>query len=165
MISPYARVVPSLLERCRDQAPARPTSFAASRQAALDAIRQDVQTLLNTRRMSDLLSSADPAGRYTLHRYGIPDNVLVTEDEQLLCRAIVEAITLFEPRLTRVSVLATIRSPDGLTLQVQLGAMLRLRLEPSPGAGGLEEPVRFETTVFLCTRHLKVQKVQGALSW
>ncbi|MCK8785145.1 type VI secretion system baseplate subunit TssE [Roseomonas sp. NAR14] len=136
--------------------PERPPSPAEALQRLHDAVRRDLEALLNARRrrlppppeLQEL--SLSPIG------YGIPDaaagTFAIEERRVALAREVELAIQRFEPRLTNITV--TLRPPVRefeRTLRLRVDAMLRT--DPIP------EPVGFETVVEAGTLDVAVREV------
>lgn len=125
----------------RNDPPARARG-ASSR--VFQSVRRDLEWLLSTR-----LTWVDPALLATEHAsrsvatYGLRDfsheNVANADARERLCRAIEHAITVFEPRLTRVVV-----TPEGLEPHKR---ELRFRIEAVLRVDPIREPVTFDTVV------------------
>jgi type VI secretion system protein ImpF len=161
---PRAQIIPSLFDRCRnDVSKAPPTALSGyyhTRQEALNAIERDLQALLNTRQAPWLATLPDTEVGNSILLYGLPDFATSAYDEAQICLAIETAIRRFEPRLARARVVSANRSPDGLTLQVQIEAMLCLHIHPEPASEPAGDPVSLQATLSLQPQYLEVQGVQ-----
>ena len=139
------RVTPSVLDRLLDYEPevARepPASRARSLRQFKEAVKRDLEWLLNTRRTAgELPEELEEVGR-TLLLYGLPDftslSVKSPSDQKRLRHALESAIRLFEPRLDGVTVTLDPLREDERILRFRIDA--QLRVEPAP------EPVSFDT--------------------
>lgn len=145
-----------LLDRLMDEAPHDPedTPLDASRaQAALhDAIRRDLEALLNARRPWRGLAPGLEALQRSVYGYGLCDFAAGafndTQRRQRLRAEIAETIARFEPRLTQVVV-----EPD----MGYRDATLRLRIRGLINAEPLPEPVAFDTVVYPATANVEVR--------
>ncbi|GJG86581.1 type VI secretion protein [Gemmatimonadetes bacterium T265] len=143
-------VRPSLLDRLTDAAPHAAAERMPTRRESVEAytqaLRRDLEWLLNTRRqLADVPEGLDELRR-SLVRYGLPDSASLLRDapeaRARLLRAVEEAVTAFEPRLAGVRVVLR-DAADGAPLPANPGGAraagaLRftvegiLRLEPEP---------------------------------
>jgi type VI secretion system protein ImpF len=149
----------SVLDRLIDREPGVSTERLPTREESLVALkhslRRDLEWLLNTRRENvDVPDTLEETRRSAL-RYGLPDVTsmprAVSDGHARLARAVEEAITLFEPRLTRVKVSVAIVTADGASrseLRFVVDAVLRL--DPSP------ERVVFDTVLELAKGEYQV---------
>lgn len=141
---------PSVLDRLMEEPPPEADGVEALRQA----VRRDLEALLNARRRRRLLPpglaelTASPLG------YGIPDATAgsyAQEDaREALARDVAETIRRFEPRLEGVSVLLEPADALERTLRLRISATLR--------AGPLPEPVSFETMLEAVSHAVEVRE-------
>jgi type VI secretion system protein ImpF len=117
---------------------------AAAVRALKEALRRDLEWLLNTRRTPLESPSSYPGLSRSVFYYGIPDLSSVSlhslEDEMHLLGIIEKAIATFEPRLAQVRV--TAREPldrQERMLHFQIDALLLV--DPSP------ESISFDTVL------------------
>jgi type VI secretion system protein ImpF len=151
--------LPSVLDRLLDDDPTRSHEPAPrhghSLQQLIQAVRRDLEHLLNTRQaLLEDLPAAFPEAQRSLLTYGLPDLTALSlqdpHDRTHIRRALEQAITLGEPRLLRVRVtLETPGQPDQV-LHFRIEAFLRV--EPAP------EPVTFDALL----RTNQEYVVQGA---
>jgi type VI secretion system protein ImpF len=156
----HPQIIPSLLDRCRDDVPevahATFSGHYHTRQEALNAIQRDLQALLNTRQAPWLAVPPDKEVGNSILMYGLADFTTLAYDEAQICLAIEAAISRFEPRLAQARVVSASRSPDGLTLQVRIEAVLQLPMQPAPTWEPASDPVNVQATLSLHPQHLEV---------
>lgn len=157
-------VTQSVLERLIDRDPAAPADAPASRASSVrqlkNALRRDLEWLLNTRR------TPEPAGpeyehlERSLFNYGLPDITSLQwnsgRDRQRLARMIETVVATFEPRLDRVKVIP-LDAPGGGSIQVlrfQIEGLLLM--DPSP------EHISFDTVLQLSSGEYQVKGDQSA---
>lgn len=152
----------SILDRLIDEAPDRtfdpPTSFVDQVREMREAIRRDLEALLNTRRCP----TAPPAALFELKdalvSYGVDGIVsanLMTDEAKLrLAQAIERRISLFETRLSdvRVTILKS-RTMTERALRMRIQATFRLH-EGMP-------PISFESTIDPSTQRFLVEAQHG----
>jgi type VI secretion system protein ImpF len=140
----------SVLDRLIDQEPnsqvEAPLSRAQSVRLLRNAIRRDLEWLLNTRRNFQDPDESMNEVNHSLYVYGLPDFSTYTmaspADQTKLLRHLVATIKLFEPRLANVRVVPQESAPSGLQ-QVRLRIDAMLLMDPTP------EPVSFDTVIEL----------------
>src|SRR5262245_44520400 len=129
-------------------------SYATALRATLEAVRRDLQWLLNYRRSDEELRSRDTGeiGR-SLATYGIPDltsvNLKSEREKERVRRSIEAAVRRFEPRLDRVRVVPVEKGPQESVTHFRIDALLRV--DPAP------EPVSFDTAVQWQDREVRVE--------
>ncbi|HUF68954.1 MAG TPA: type VI secretion system baseplate subunit TssE [Longimicrobiales bacterium] len=120
-------------------------SLSESVSAMRNAVRRDLDRLLNTRRIAEPATDEFPEVQKSLYHYGLPDITSLSGDSNTarrrLVRQVEEAIELFEPRLTnvRVSGMDTPARADRRQIRFHIEALLRL--DPDP------ERVAFDTVL------------------
>lgn len=139
---------PSIIDRLIDDdryvTSDRLHSRAESVRRVMDAVRRDIELLLNTRRIALPASEALPEVAASLFFYGMPDLTSVSKDSQAaktrLARQVEETIQAFEPRLEQVKVtlLPSERAQFG---EVRFSIEAMLKLDPTP------ERVTFDTVL------------------
>src|SRR5579863_9411177 len=146
MANPRHNLLPSVLDRLIDDDPEAakdaPTSRARQLAALRNAVRRDLEALLNSHKRclsppSDL-TELEPS----VIEYGLPDFLSVfagasTFREQFR-RAVEETIRLYEPRFIKVTV--TLRDDGG-----QLDRTLRFRIDALMQADPAPEPVSYDS--------------------
>jgi type VI secretion system protein ImpF len=118
----------------------------------IDAVRRDLEDLLNSHRMSGDVEEF-PEVRNSLVTYGLPDlasiRTSVTDAKQKVSDAIEETIARFEPRLADVRVVPDPSSdPKKLRLEFQIHGTLHM--DPAP-------EVSFVTVLKLSTGEASIQ--------
>ncbi len=137
-----------LLERLQDDRPdlaGDPTrTWGDSLRLLKDAVRRDLEHLLNTRQVGEGDADAFPELERSMLYYGIPDLSSVGRDSPdalaRLARSLERAITLHEPRLENVRIVVAPRD-SGPMSEVRFAVEAMLRLDPSP------ERVSFDTVL------------------
>jgi len=151
-------LLPSVLDRLLDEEPEVQREPPRTRNQLLrelkQAVRRDLENLLNTRRRC----LGWPANLTELQRslvnYGIPDfmgaNLAAAEGRQQFCQAFEEVIRTYESRFKEVKVhLLDNGDPLDRTLRFRIDALLRA--EPAP------EPVVFDSAVEPGTGTIQVE--------
>jgi type VI secretion system protein ImpF len=151
------RITPSVLDRLIDYEPEISHEPATSRAKSLrqlkQAVRRDLEYLLNTRQ----IATGVPAGLKELNKslavYGLPDfsaiNVNSPEEQTRLRRMLETTISIFEPRLKGVKV--TLEPLRDVERALRFRVDARLQVEPTP------EPVTFDTVLQLHSGEYKVR--------
>lgn len=142
------RVTPSILDRLIDNEPELTQEALASRSRSLQqfkqAVKRDLEWLLNTRRIRELPVALKELNR-SIAAYGLCDfssfNVKNADEQQRLEQELARVIKIFEPRLDDVIVILEPIRENERALHFRIDA--RLRLEPAP------EPVSFDTVLRL----------------
>jgi type VI secretion system protein ImpF len=143
------RVVVSVLDRLIDYEPEITREPIASRSKSLrqlkQAVRRDLEWLLNTRQIAGGLPPELKETVDSVMSYGLPDFTHLSmenaDDQKFIKREIEETIRRFEQRLESVSVsIEPVRSTDRL-LRFRIDA--RLKVDPAP------EPITFDTVLQL----------------
>jgi type VI secretion system lysozyme-like protein len=98
-------VLDRLLQPARKSADVR----ASGSNDALESIARDLEVLLNTQRQEEKVPLEFEESAVSILNFGVPeftsyDNLSSAIDQRKLCKAMEEAIQIFEPRLSRVSV-------------------------------------------------------------
>jgi type VI secretion system protein ImpF len=140
----------SALDRLIDQEPdnhmENPLSRSQSVRLLKNAVRRDLEWLLNSRRIADPPDEGLKELNRSTYVYGLPDlsalTMASTADKNRLVRQILSTINLFEPRLMNVR-LVMVETPDAGKKDVRLRIEAMLRMDPVP------EPVSFDTVIEL----------------
>jgi type VI secretion system protein ImpF len=123
----------------------------------IETVRRDVEDLLNSHRMSDIVAEEFAEVRNSIVTFGMPDLVSIQSSmahaTARVGAALEEAITRFEPRLVNVRAIPLAgQDPKKLRLEFQIQAMLRM--DPSP-------EVSFVTLLKLTTGETTIQQGSG----
>jgi type VI secretion system protein ImpF len=151
------RITLSVLDRLIDDRPDQSREAAASRQTSLrllkQAVKRDLEWLLNTRATPEAVPEGLTEVRGSLALYGLPDLTTVSvknpDDRMRLRDAVAETVRLFEPRLEGVEVSLEGESEAGRSVRFRIDA--RLKVDPVP------EPVTFDTTLQLTSGEFQVK--------
>lgn len=147
-----------LLDDATDRASDPPLSMPEQVREVREAIRRDLEALLNTRRCPSAPPSDLPELRDALVSYGVDGMVsanLVTDEAKLqLARMIERRIATFETRLmdVRVTILTT-RTHGDRALRMRIQATFRVH-EGMP-------PISFESTIDPSTQRFLVEAAHG----
>jgi type VI secretion system protein ImpF len=121
------------------EAPLRP---AQTRRQMKEALRRDLEWLLNTRRIAIEPDEALTEVNRSLYVYGLPDlssySLASQKDQAKLLRIIQSTLKTFEPRLAHVRIASVEIPTSGLQA-------LRLRIEGMLNVGPAPEYVSFDT--------------------
>jgi type VI secretion system protein ImpF len=151
-------VVASILDRLLDDSPSTSTEAVPRRLFSAaelkSSVARDMEALLNTRQEAlEGVASEYEATSRSLLSYGLPDftsfNFRSQRDRVRLHRAIEEAITSFESRLSNVRV--TLEPADDHYRAVRFRVEALLKMEPLPA------PVMFDTVLRLNTQEYVVE--------
>jgi len=151
------RITQSVLDRLLDYEPEVTREAPASRGKSLrqlkQAVRRDLEFLLNTRQIVGGIPPELKELSVSLAAYGLPDyssaSVRSSADQHRMRRALELMVTTFEPRLKDVSVTLEPARDTERALRFRIDA--NLLVEPSP------EPVVFDTVLQLINGEYKVQ--------
>src|SRR5258708_5912050 len=123
-----------------------PLSRSQSVRLLRNAVRRDLEWLLNSRRIADPPDEGLKEVNKSAYVYGLPDlsalTMLVAADRNRLVRQILATINLFEPRLINVR-LVMVETADAAKKDVRLRIEAMLRMDRVP------EPVSFDTVIEL----------------
>jgi type VI secretion system protein ImpF len=144
-----ARITLSVLDRLIDSEPGRPADPPPSRQRSLrelkQAVRRDLEWLLNSRRSILPIAPDFEQLPRSLATYGLPDfsaaSVTNPSDRASILRTLEKTIARFEPRLKSVSVVIETGASAKQALRFRIEA--ELDVDPAP------EQVTFDTTLQL----------------
>jgi type VI secretion system protein ImpF len=140
----------SVLDRLIDLEPGNrmenPLSRSQSVRLLKNAVRRDLEWLLNSRRICDPPDEGLKELNRSAYTYGLPDlsslTMAASGDRNKLVRQILATINLFEPRLANVR-LVVVETPDSAKKDVRLRVEAMLRMDPVP------EPISFDTVIEL----------------
>jgi type VI secretion system protein ImpF len=157
---PATGLLPSVFDRLLDPmsmgsvASAQSASPGGSLAAITEAVRRDVEELLNNRRPVDAEADRFPELSRSVFAYGLPELIslpaVTGPQRDAIARLVAEAVTRHEPRLRDVRA-TIVGSPDPTDRTIKLRIDGRLRLSPAPG-------VQFETVLQLAAGQTAVVK-------
>ncbi|TWT08708.1 type VI secretion system baseplate subunit TssE [Reyranella sp. CPCC 100927] len=146
----------SVLDRLIDERPddqrERAMTAAQTMTRLREAVRRDLEILLNTRERCRGWPSVFGEIDSSVVAYGLPDLSALSLDGEwrsMLCKRVTEAIRRFEPRLISVRVQFDTRG-DGLERSARLRIEAMMHADPAP------EPVTFDTHIDSATRLMSV---------
>lgn len=118
-----------------------------------EALRRDLEWLLNSRQPPMPQLAGYPGARASVINYGLPDitslGLLSASDHKSLRQAIEVCIRNFEPRLTDVHV--TLESSDTVDRRLRFHIEGNMKLDPAP------EEISFDTVLELTSGEYKVK--------
>jgi type VI secretion system protein ImpF len=118
-----------------------------------DALRRDLEWLLNTRQPPIPAMGDYPLAKASVVNFGLPDisalGLLSAADNQTLRRAIEVCLRNYEPRLTDVHV--TLEASDTADRRLRFHIEGNMKLDPAP------EEVSFDTVLELTSGEYKVK--------
>ncbi|MDG5493434.1 type VI secretion system baseplate subunit TssE [Niveispirillum sp. BGYR6] len=145
MAAPPVTIIPSVFDRLLQpvEGPSvRQVGWNAALAQLKQAIRRDLEALLNTRRRPGVPGGEIGELARSPLRFGIPDftaiNMATAERHAIFGRALETAIRNFEPRLAGVAV-SVLTSDHVLDRTLRFRVEAVIRVEPSP------EPIVFES--------------------
>jgi type VI secretion system protein ImpF len=145
---PLQRLVPSVLDRLIDLEPevSREPQWSQSQtvREVMQAVRRDLESLLNTRKSRYLDPDQFPQASRSVVTFGLPDISAVAasslDDRELLRRAVEQSISQFEPRLTDIRVI--VYPP-----QSESDRNVRMTIDAVLYVAPLKEHITFDTVV------------------
>ena len=130
-----------------------PTTRAQSLRFYKDALRRDLEWLLNTRQPPMPELNAFAAAKHTVINFGLPDitsmGLMSASDHRSLRVAIELCLKNFEPRLTDVHV--TLEESDTVDRRLRFHIEGNMNLDPAP------EEISFDTVLELASGEYKVK--------
>ena len=147
-------LMPSILERLLDpDSMGTVAHTGAGLQRMIDAVRADLEELLNTRQTEINLSSIYPETRNSIVTYGMPDmtsiKVATPAQRDEVGKMIEGVVARFEPRLRDVrATLVAGKSPEDTHVRFHIEG--RLSVDPAP-------EVAFETVLELMTGQASIK--------
>jgi type VI secretion system protein ImpF len=145
-------VTQSVLDRLM-QVEEWPTTRNQSVRFFKDALKRDLEWLLNTRRPPLPELDARPVARETVINFGLPDisalGLSSASDQRSLRMAIEACVRAFEPRLTDVRV--RLESTDTTDRRLRFHIEGNMKLDPAP------EEITFDTVLELTSGEYKVK--------
>ena len=152
-----AAVTLSTLDRLIDEDPEVSTEPIPSRSQSVrqlkDAVRRDLEWLLNTRRIAVPPDESLKEVNRSVYVYGLPDFTAFSlnspKDQQKLVRHLQSTVKLFEPRLANVKIVPLEGGPSNTrTLRFRIEGLLLM--DPAP------EHVSFDTVLELTSGDYEV---------
>lgn len=130
-----------------------PTTRAQSVRFFKDALRRDLEWLLNTRQPPMPQLASYPAAKASVINYGLPDitslGLMSASDHRTLRAAIEVCLRNFEPRLTDVHV--TLQESETADRRLRFHIEGNMKLDPAP------EEISFDTVLELSSGEYKVK--------
>jgi type VI secretion system protein ImpF len=154
---PEPNVTISVLDRLVDVNPNARADPAVSRSNSLrqlkNALRRDLEWLLNTRRRPDAVPDGPSELSRSLFNYGLPDTTSLSvnsiQDQNRLLWMLETTVTNFEPRIMGVRVTLEPAAGSARILRFQIQGLLRV--DPAP------ERVSFDTVLELTKGEYEVK--------
>jgi type VI secretion system protein ImpF len=104
-----------------------------------DAVRRDLEWLLNTRQIADPVPDGLKEIERSVYCYGLPDFTQLNlhpgrsaTDQLRLAATITRTIQLFEPRIIDVRVTVAVRAASNQNVYFQVSGKLKLKPRPEP---------------------------------
>jgi type VI secretion system protein ImpF len=149
--------LPSLIDRLIDREPKVRTEAPSAHTQTLrqlhEALRRDLEWLLNSRRTPFEAPPSAPELRRSVYSFGLPDFTNYTartdDDRRRLAQMLEQAISHFEPRLTGVIVTVRERAAVSRVLHFHIEALLKV--DPAP------ERVYFDARLELSTSEYHIE--------
>jgi type VI secretion system protein ImpF len=160
---PEQTVTQSVLDRLIDREPASGSEAAPSRAQSVRqlkvALRRDLEWLLNSRRTPEAVGGEFEELEKSLYNFGLPDMTSLSwdsaRDRSRLARMIEEVLSMFEPRLSGLRVVAMEAAAGAQhVMRFQIEGMLDM--DPSP------EHISFDTLLQLSSGEYQVKGDLGA---
>jgi type VI secretion system protein ImpF len=130
-----------------------PSTRSQSLRFYKDALRRDLEWLLNTRQPPMPQLQSYPAAKASVINYGLPDitslGLMSAADHRTLRMAIEQCLRNFEPRLTDVHV--TLEESDTVDRRLRFHIEGNMKLDPAP------EEISFDTVLELTSGEYKVK--------
>jgi type VI secretion system protein ImpF len=118
-----------------------------------DALKRDLEWLLNTRKPPLPQLASFPVARDSVINFGLPDigalGLMSSSDQRALRIAIETCLRVFEPRLADVHV--TLESSDTVDRRLRFHIEGNMKLDPAP------EEIAFDTVLELASGEYKVK--------
>jgi type VI secretion system protein ImpF len=154
-ISVFDRLIDDATNVRREAPPTRLQSMRALK----NALRRDLEWLLNTRQPLDVPPEGAVELPHSLYNYGLPDitsmNVSSADDRKKLARLMETALVNFEPRLANPKV-KFVQTSEGKTHILRFVIEGLLRVDPAP------EYVTFDTVLETVIGAYEVKGEAGA---
>jgi type VI secretion system protein ImpF len=155
-----ARPQLSVLDRLLDDAPKIreevPLAPSKAAQRLRQAVRRDLEWLLNTRRDNAELGDEFEQLKSSIYAYGLPDfssfGMGAKQAESRVRLALQQVLQTFEPRLMHVTVTPTGTDKDEKKRVLNFRITALLRVDPEP------EPVSYETVLEVSRGEFRIHK-------
>lgn len=152
------RIKPSLLDRLIDYEPRvsreAPKTRVKSLEELKQAVRRDLEWLLNTRCFPDKIPDRLEEVMSSLAIYGLPDftggSIKSSTEQKRLVKALETAIKLFEPRLMNLRVSLDPLDDNDRNLRFRIDALLKVKPVP--------EVVTFDTVLQMGSGEYEVKE-------
>jgi type VI secretion system protein ImpF len=152
------RITPSIVDRLLDFDPANQNETPKSRSQGLrelkQAVRRDLEWLLNTRHTADEIPENLEEVSKSLATFGLPDftgsSSSNDDDRRDLIRNVETALRIFEPRFMNLKV--SLEEINEVERGVKFRIQATLRVEPTP------EPVVFDTILQVGSGEFEVKE-------
>jgi type VI secretion system protein ImpF len=152
------RITPSIVDRLLDFEPTNPNEASKSRSQGLrelkQAVRRDLEWLLNTRHGADKVPESLEEVSKSLATFGLPDftgsSSQNDDDRRGLIRNVETALRIFEPRFINLKV--SLEEVNEVERGVKFRIEATLRVEPTP------EPVVFDTILQVGSGEFEVKE-------
>lgn len=146
-----------LLDRLIDRDPkVRADPVASARQSKKDfekALKRDLEWLLNTRQVPDIIPEHCSEVQRSVYAYGLPDFSAMSlsshNDRNLLQRILEAAISKFEPRILNPRVIMDPKAGTARVLRFHIEGLMRV--DPAP------EHISFDTVLELTSGEYEVK--------
>lgn len=153
-----ARLLPSLFDRLLDPTSmGSPSSPGYNEREMLNAVRADLEDLLNTRNPGVDIPEEYVELENSVYTYGLPDLSLFNGSSPQECaelaRVIGTVVALHEPRLKDIKVKVS-RNSNDVSRSVKFHIDAKLNVDPAPEVG-------FETVLELATGRTTVSPSEG----
>ncbi|MBE0564831.1 MAG: type VI secretion system baseplate subunit TssE [Krumholzibacteria bacterium] len=149
----------SLLDRLAQQGGNRRGDLRIGFDELLQAVRRDIEWLLNTKRIGSYDLESLPETQESIINYGLPDfshySGSSPADCQRICGSIVQTLRRFEPRLAP----HTIRV-EHVPPAERIGTQSRFRIHALLHVDPVKEPVVFDTEIEMDTGSVQVRTDQ-----
>jgi type VI secretion system protein ImpF len=154
---PQAPLLPSLLDRLIDRQPHIRTEAESARAQSFrelkEAVRRDLEWLLNTRRTPNEPPSPTSELARSVYNYGLPDfsnaALNIVDDRRRIARLMEMTIGTYEPRLTNIHVTVQEAAAGSRLLLFHIEAALRM--SPAP------QRVFFDAKLELTNRQYRIE--------
>lgn len=152
------KITPSIIDRLIDYEPKNSREAPKSRSQSLkelkQAVRRDVESLLNTKIAHDEIPEGLKEVNDSLATYGLKDFVGMSskdsDERKELLKSVERALRKFEPRFLNLKV--TVKDLESLERGVRFQIEGNLRLEPTP------EPIVFDTVLQMGSGDFEVRE-------